>query len=99
MEKKEMNETQKEEDMTLLLLRQMEKLRQEVRLAIEIAANASCKLMSVAEVCKAMNISPHTLHRYESMFRIPVRKVGNKKFYFEAEVKNCIITGLRFWKQ
>lgn len=92
-----MNEIQKEENMTLLLLRQMEELRQEVRVAIESAANASYKLMSATELCKAMNISTHTLHRYEGIFRIPVRKVGNKKFYFEAEVKNCIIKGLRFW--
>ena len=97
MEKSEMNKIQKEEDMTSLLLWHLEELRREFRVAIESAANVSYKLMSATELCKAMNISASTLHRYEGIFRIPVRKVGNKKFYFEAEVKNCIIKGLRFW--
>ena len=27
------------------------------------------------------------------------RKLGNKKFYLAAEVKNCIVTALRLWKE
>ena len=57
MEKREMNKIQKEEDMTSLLLWHLEELRREFRVAIESAANASYKLMSATELCKAMNIS------------------------------------------
>ena len=93
------NKNEKGGEMSLLLLRQLREYRQEVRLAIETAANVSHRLMTAAEVCKAMNISAHTLRRYEKLFAIPVRRVGNKKFYFEAEIKNSIVTGLRWWKE
>ncbi len=99
MEEREIDKMQREEDMMSLLIQQLDEYREEVRLAIETASNAPYKLMSAVEVCKALNISFSTLQRYERSFNIPVRKVGNKKFYFEAEVKNCIITGLRLWKQ
>nr|WP_255469414.1 MULTISPECIES: MerR family transcriptional regulator [Butyricimonas] len=55
--------------------------------------------MTAAEVCKAMGISANTLRRYEKLFAIPVRRMGNKKFYFEAEVKNSILAGFRWWKE
>ena len=97
--KRVINNIEKGEEITLLLLRQLKEYRQEVRLAIETAANVSHRLMTAAEVCKAMNISAHTLRRYEKLFAIPVRRVGNKKFYFEAEVKNCILAGFRWWKE
>lgn len=93
------NKIEKGEEITLLLLRQLKEYQQEVRLAIETATNVSHRLMTAAEVCKAMNISAHTLRRYEKLFAIPVRRVGNKKFYFEAEIKNSIVTGLRWWKE
>ena len=93
------NKIEKGEEITLLMLRQLKEYQQEVRLAIETAANVSHRLMTAAEVCKAMNISAHTLRRYEKLFAIPVRRVGNKKFYFEAEIKNSIVTGLRWWKE
>ena len=97
--KRVINNIEKGEEITLLLLRQLKEYRQEVRLAIETAANVSHRLMTAAEVCKAMNISAHTLRRYEKLFAIPVRRVGNKKFYFEAEVKNSILAGFRWWKE
>ena len=55
--------------------------------------------MDADGLCQAMRISRHTLRRYEKQFKIPARKVGNKKFYFVAEVKNCIVTALRLWKE
>ena len=68
-------------------------------LAIEAASNAAYRLMDADGLCQAMRISRHTLRRYEKQFKIPARKVGNKKFYFVAEVKNCIVTALRLWKE
>ena len=97
--KRVINRNEKGEDMSLLLLRQLKEYRQEVRLAIETAANVSHRLMTAAEVCKAMGISANTLRRYEKLFAIPVRRMGNKKFYFEAEVKNSILAGFRWWKE
>lgn len=99
MTKRVINKIEKEEETTRLLLRQLKEYRQEVKLAIETAANVSHRLMTAAEVCKAMNISAHTLRRYEKLFAIPVRRVGNKKFYFEVEIKNSIVSGLRWWKE
>ena len=97
--KRVINNIEKGEEITLLLLRQLKEYRQEVRLAIETAANVSHRLMTAAEVCKAMGISANTLRRYEKLFAIPVRRMGNKKFYFEAEVKNSILAGFRWWKE
>lgn len=99
MTKRVINKIEKEEETIRLLLRQLKEYRQEVKLAIETAANVSHRLMTAAEVCKAMNISAHTLRRYEKLFAIPVRRVGNRKFYFEAEIKNSIVSGLRWWKE
>ena len=73
-------------------------LRREVRLAIEIASNVPYQMLNAEEVCKAMRISAGTLRRYEEMFGIPVHRIGRKKFYFEAEIKSCIVTRMRFWK-
>jgi len=98
--KKEMTNREREEKNGVLpLLQKMEELQREVRLAIAIAANMPYRLMTSEEVCGALKISRGTLRRYEKMFNIPERKIGKKKFYFEAEVKNCIITGLRLWKK
>ena len=55
--------------------------------------------MDAEELCRAMQISRQTLRRYEKQLLIPERKVGNKKFYLAAEVKNCIVTALRLWKE
>ena len=86
-------------DVTAQVLEELSELRQEVRLAIEAASNAAYRLMDADGLCQAMRISRHTLRRYEKQFKIPARKVGNKKFYFVAEVKNCIVTALRLWKE
>lgn len=90
---------EKVEDASLLVLQRLDEYRQEVRLAIEAVSNAPFKLLSTDEVCAAMGISPKTLHRYVRVFDIPVYKIGKKNFYFQAEIKNCIVTRLRFWKQ
>ena len=64
----------------------------------ETATNAPYKVLSAVELRQTMGISENTLRRYEKWFGIPVRKIGKKKFYLEAEVKNCILTALQFWK-
>ncbi|WP_018337623.1 MerR family transcriptional regulator [Butyricimonas synergistica] len=92
------NKNEKGEEMTQLQ-RELKELRLEVKLAIETAANVSHRLMTAKEVCKAMGISAKTLLRYEKLFEIPVRRMGRKKFYFEAEVKNSILAGFRWWKE
>ena len=99
MAKRETSKREETVDVTAQVLEELNKLRQEVRLAIEAASNASCRLVDADELCQAMRISRHTLRRYEKQFKIPVRKVGNKKLYFVAEVKNCIVTALRLWKE
>ena len=99
MEKRETSKREETVDVTAQVLEELNELRQEVRLAIEAASNASCRLVDADELCQAMRISRHTLRRYEKQFKIPVRKVGNKKLYFVAEVKNCIVTALRLWKE
>lgn len=99
MIKKVINKTEKTGSESSQVLQQIEELRREVQLAIALTINAPYKLLTTKETCNAMGMSPRTLRRYEQLFNIPVRKVGNKKFYLEAEVKNCIITGLRLWKQ
>ena len=98
MAKRETSKREETVDVTAQVLEELNELRQEVRLAIEAASNASCRLVDADELCQAMRISRHTLRRYEKQFKIPVRKVGNKKLYFVAEVKNCILTALQFWK-
>ena len=98
MAKRETSKREETVDVTAQVLEELNELRQEVRLAIEAASNASCRLVDADELCQAMRISRHTLRRYEKQFKIPVRKVGNKKLYFVAEVKNCIVTALRLWK-
>ncbi len=99
MAKRETSKREEMVDVTAQVLEELNELRQEVRLAIEAASNASCRLVDADELCQAMRISRHTLRRYEKQFKIPVRKVGNKKLYFVAEVKNCIVTALRLWKE
>ena len=99
MAKRETSKREDTVDVTAQVLEELNELRQEVRLAIEAASNASCRLVDADELCQAMRISRHTLRRYEKQFKIPVRKVGNKKLYFVAEVKNCIVTALRLWKE
>lgn len=99
MEKEKVNRESVEKNVELPLLQKLEELQGEVRLAIAVAANMPYRLMTPEEVCGAMKISRGTLRRYEKMFNIPARKIGRKKFYFEAEIKNCIITGLRLWEQ
>lgn len=99
MARKVINKMEKAGSESSLVLQQLEELRREVQLAIAMTINAPYKVLTTEEVCKAMSMSAGTLRRYEQLFNIPVRKVGNKKFYLEAEVKNCIITGLRLWKQ
>ena len=99
MAKRETSKREEKVDVTAQVLEELNELRQEVRLAIEAASNASCRLVDADELCQAMRISRHTLRRYEKQFKIPVRKVGNKKLYFVAEVKNCIVTALRLWKE
>ena len=99
MAKRETSKREETVDVTAQVLEELNELRQEVRLAIEAASNASCRLVDADELCQAMRISRHTLRRYEKQFKIPVRKVGNKKLYFVAEVKNCIVTALRLWKE
>ena len=99
MAKRETSKREETVDVTAQVLEELNELRQEVRLAIEAASNASCRLVDADELCQAMRISRHTLRRYEKQFKIPVRRVGNKKLYFVAEVKNCIVTALRLWKE
>ena len=99
MAKRETSKREETVDVTAQVLEELNELRQEVRLVIEAASNASCRLVDADELCQAMRISRHTLRRYEKQFKIPVRKVGNKKLYFVAEVKNCIVTALRLWKE
>ena len=99
MAKRETSKREETVDVTAQVLEELNELRQEVRLAIEAASNASCRLVDADELCQAMRISRHTLRRYEKQVKIPVRKVGNKKLYFVAEVKNCIVTALRLWKE
>ena len=99
MAKRETSKREETVDVTAQVLEELNELRQEVRLAIEAASNASCRLVDADELCQAMRISRHTLRRYEKQFKIPVRKVGNKKLYCVAEVKNCIVTALRLWKE
>ena len=99
MAKRETSKREETVDVTAQVLEELNEVRQEVRLAIEAASNASCRLVDADELCQAMRISRHTLRRYEKQFKIPVRKVGNKKLYFVAEVKNCIVTALRLWKE
>lgn len=99
MAKRETSKREETVDVTAQVLEELNELRQEVRLAIEAASNASCRLVDADELCQAMRISRHTLRRYEKQFKIPVSKVGNKKLYFVAEVKNCIVTALRLWKE
>ena len=99
MAKRETSKREETVDVTAQVLEELNELRQEVRLAIEAASNASCRLVDADELCQAMRISRHTLRRYEKQFKIPVRKVGNKKLYFVAEGKNCIVTALRLWKE
>lgn len=99
MAKRETSKREETVDVTAQVLEELNELRQKVRLAIEAASNASCRLVDADELCQAMRISRHTLRRYEKQFKIPVRKVGNKKLYFVAEVKNCIVTALRLWKE
>ena len=99
MAKRETSKREETVDVTAQVLEELNELRQEVRLAIEAASNASCRLVDADELCQAMRISRHTLRRYEKQFKIPVGKVGNKKLYFVAEVKNCIVTALRLWKE
>ena len=99
MAKRETSKREETVDVTAQVLEELNELRQEVRLAIEAASNASCRLVDADELCQAMRISRHTLRRYEKQFKSPVRKVGNKKLYFVAEVKNCIVTALRLWKE
>lgn len=99
MAKRETSKREETVDVSAQVLEELNELRQEVRLAIEAASNASCRLVDADELCQAMRISRHTLRRYEKQFKIPVRKVGNKKLYFVAEVKNCIVTALRLWKE
>ena len=99
MAKRETSKREETVDVTAQVLEELNELRQEVRLAIGAASNASCRLVDADELCQAMRISRHTLRRYEKQFKIPVRKVGNKKLYFVAEVKNCIVTALRLWKE
>lgn len=98
MEKKERVEANKSVE-TAELLREMRMLREEVRLAIEAAANVSHRLMTAGEVCEAMGISRHTLRRYEKLFEIPERRIGRKRVYFEAEIKSCVIRKMRFWRE
>ena len=99
MAKRETSKREETVDVTAQVLEELNELRQGVRLAIEAASNASCRLVDADELCQAMRISRHTLRRYEKQFKIPARKVGNKKLYFVAEVKNCIVTALRLWKE
>ena len=91
-------ETSKREETASVPVQVLEELK-EVCLAIEAASNASYRLMDAEELCRAMQISRQTLRRYEKQLLIPERKVGNKKFYLAAEVKNCIVTALRLWKE
>ena len=99
MAKRETGKREETADVTAQVLEELSELRQEVRLAIEAASNASYRLMDAEELCRAMQISRQTLRRYEKQLLIPERKVGNKKFYLAAEVKNCIVTALRLWKE
>ena len=103
MAKRETSKGEETANAVAQVLEELRELRQEVRLAIETAtnapSNAAYRLMDADGLCQAMRISRHTLRRYEKQFKIPARKVGNKKFYFVAEVKNCIVTALRLWKE
>ncbi|HJA14025.1 MAG TPA: MerR family transcriptional regulator [Candidatus Butyricimonas faecavium] len=99
MTERETSKRKETSGVTAQVLEELSELRQEVRLAIEAASNVSCRLVDADELCRAMQISRHTLRRYEKQFKIPARKVGNKKFYFVAEVKNCIVTALRLWRE
>ena len=99
MAKRETSKREETVDVTAQVLEELNELGLEVRLAIEAASNASCRVGDADVLCQAMRISRHTLRRYEKQFKIPVRKVGNKKLYFVAEVKNCIVTALRLWKE
>ena len=99
MAKRETSKREETANVPVQVLEELRKLREEVRLAIEAASNASYRLMDAEELCRAMQISRQTLRRYEKQLLIPERKVGNKKFYLAAEVKNCIVTALRLWKE
>lgn len=98
MAKRETSKGEETANAVAQVLEELKELRQEVRLAIETATNAPYKVLSAAELRQTMGISENTLRRYEKWFGIPVRKIGKKKFYLEAEVKNCILTALQFWK-
>lgn len=99
MTRKETSKREERANVSAQVLEELKELREEVRLAIEAASNASYRLMDAEELCRAMQISRQTLRRYEKQLLIPERKVGNKKFYLAAEVKNCIVTALRLWKE
>ena len=99
MAKRETSKREETANVPVQVIEELRKLREEVRLAIEAASNASYRLMDAEELCRAMQISRQTLRRYEKQLLIPERKVGNKKFYLAAEVKNCIVTALRLWKE
>ena len=99
MARKETSKREETANVSVQVLEELRKLREEVCLAIEAASNAAYRLMDADGLCQAMRISRHTLRRYEKQFKIPARKVGNKKFYFVTEVKNCIVTALRLWKE
>ena len=99
MAKRETSKREETANVPVQVLEELRKLREEVCLAIEAASNASYRLMDAEELCRAMQISRQTLRRYEKQLLIPERKVGTKKFYLAAEVKNCIVTALRLWKE
>ena len=99
MARKETSKREETASVPVQVLEELKELREEVCLAIEAASNASYRLMDAEELCRAMQISRQTLRRYEKQLLIPERKVGNKKFYLAAEVKNCIVTALRLWKE
>ena len=98
MARKETSKREETASVPVQVLEELKELREEVCLAIEAASNAY-RLMDAEELCRAMQISRQTLRRYEKQLLIPERKVGNKKFYLAAEVKNCIVTALRLWKE
>ena len=67
--------------------------------ALAIIDNADYLSPDCELVADSLLFLQQLAHYHRKQFKIPVRKVGNKKLYFVAEVKNCIVTALRLWKE
>ena len=89
---------------TILIQLQPEELRQMIQEAVSSAMaeqplSRPSSLLSRQQVCERFGITLVTLNKWDKKGILPSVKLGNRRFYREADIELLIENGIKKWKK